>query len=399
MSGFHHRPKIAVVTPLYPTASEPYRAAAIWNTLRELSAHADLCAYCVQARYPGILRPRSFRHHPEPADGRAYGIDARTIPYFAVPGLTRTLNGATIYRALRRHVLAGSPDLILSYWIYPDGYAAVQLGRSMDIPVLVGSRGSDLRRMGRNPTLRRKIRYTLQHASAVLCVSGDLTRIARDLGAPPAATHTITNGVDSSVFEYRPRAEARLRLGLSPDTRLVLFVGWLSALKGVPQLVEAIALLNSSGSPEWKAILIGEGHLETALRQQAERLGIAGKILFLGGSKPAVIAEWQNACDLFCLPSESEGCPNVVLEALSCGRAVVATSVGGIPELVGPDCGVLIPDNRPRTIADALQRASAIDWNREQIAHSNQRSWSRVAAQTFQVCESAMAGKQLMACS
>jgi glycosyltransferase involved in cell wall biosynthesis len=94
----------------------------------------------------------------------------------------------------------------------------------------------------------------------------------------------------------------------------------------------------------------------------------------------------MRAADVFCLPSYSEGCPNVVVEALACGRPVVATKVGGIPELVNETCGMLIPPRNAGELAKALDRALSKPWDSEEIARTFTRSWETVAAETLAVC-------------
>ena len=94
----------------------------------------------------------------------------------------------------------------------------------------------------------------------------------------------------------------------------------------------------------------------------------------------------MRAADLFCLPSYSEGCPNVVVEALACGRPVVATRVGGIPELVKGTCGMLIPPRDIGELRRALDAALSKQWDGEEIARTSRRSWKDVAAETFAVC-------------
>ena len=381
------RPRICVVTSLFPTARERYRGAAIWSTLKELGRYSDLDIWCPLAKYPLGLRPRNFRYLPDPASTEHYGFSAHTLPFFAIPVVTRMWNGGTIYRALRRAVPADRPDLILSYYIYPEGYAAVRLAAKLGVPALVGSRGSDLRKIEANPFIRRMTRKTLRRASAVLCVSSDLAGIARRLGAATEKVHTLRNGIDTSVFYFREQAEARAELGIAARDRIVLFVGWLSALKGVPQLLEAVAMLNRGGTDPWRIALIGEGSLEQSLRAKAKSLGIQIQASFLGPLNNRRIAAWMNACDLLCLPSESEGCPNVIVEALSCGRPVVATQVGGIPELVNESSGVLVGSNAPRALADGLEKAGRTTWDRYAISRVNSRSWNQVAQETYQVCE------------
>ena len=101
----------------------------------------------------------------------------------------------------------------------------------------------------------------------------------------------------------------------------------------------------------------------------------------------------MRAADVFCLPSYSEGCPNVVVEALACGRPVVATKVGGIPELVRDGCGILIAPRDAAELRGALDQALSARWDREEIARTSARSWASVAAETMAVCRSVCKSK------
>src|ERR1041385_6880731 len=148
--------RIAVVTPLFPTREEPYRGAPIWNTLRHLSALAQIDAYCT-APVPLLIRPRSSRYAASPADTCAYGIPSDTIRYFTVPVLSRPLSGRLIERALDSAMGDRQPDVILNYYLFPDGYGAVRLARRRKTRVLLGARGSDLRLFPKSPLLRRQL--------------------------------------------------------------------------------------------------------------------------------------------------------------------------------------------------------------------------------------------------
>ena len=125
-------------------------------------------------------------------------------------------------------------------------------------------------------------------------------------------------------------------------------------------------------------VCIGKGPLEQFLRSKGVRA--------LGPKSSGEIADWLGACDLLCLPSHSEGCPNVVVEALSSGRAVIATRVGGIPELVDPDSGILVPPRSPSELATAIVEGLKRSWDENAIAARMGRSWDDVADETYDVC-------------
>jgi len=376
--------KIGVVTPLFPTSEEPYRGAAIWNTLQALKAYADLSVYCVHPRYPACVRPRSFRYQAQPADTCQYGLRAQMVSYFAVPWATRVWNTHRSGRGLRSASMGASLDLLLSYWIGPERCAAVRLGQELGIPVVLGARGTDLGKTS------KQVCRAIQQAEAVLCVSGDLARKAAAMGAASDRVFTIPNGVDRTVFDSNGAKAARARLRISPECRLAVFVGWLSKLKGVSQLVQALSILNQREHGGWRLAVIGEGYLRNAVSRQAAQLGLSGQVLLLGPQRPAEVADWLKAADVLCLPSETEGCPNVVLEALSVGTPVLATAVGGIPELVNDDCSILIDTRRPEEIARGLRSIAARSWDRPAISRIWGRGWDQVAKETYRVCQGVM---------
>lgn len=379
-----------MITPLFPTAREPYRGAAIWNTLRALKAHTELSVYCVHPTYPRFIRPRSFRYQTEVADTFQYGVSAQTVTYFALPWATRIWNAQTIYHRLKSQLNRARLDLLLCYWIRPEGCAAVRLGEELGIPVVLGARGTDVIQPGANPLVRKQIRLAVQRADAVLCVSKDLRRRTEAMGALGDRVFTIPNGVDRTIFDCCGTYAARAGLQIPPDCHLVLFVGWLSELKGVCQLIGALRILHQREPGSWRLAVIGEGYLRNALSRQAARLGLAEQVVLLGPKHQAEVARWMKAADVLCLPSETEGCPNVVLEALSVGLPVMATAVGGIPELVNDSCSILIRSRQPADIAEGLQRIAARRWDRLAIARTRARDWDQVASETFRVCELVM---------
>ena len=106
---------------------------------------------------------------------------------------------------------------------------------------------------------------------------------------------------------------------------------------------------------------------------------------------PRSVAEWMAAADLLVLPSYSEGHPNVLVEALACGRPFVATPVGGIMEIADPSCSVLVPPRDPAALADGIDKALSHDWDVAGLVRRHNRSWDDVAKQTLEACGEALA--------
>jgi teichuronic acid biosynthesis glycosyltransferase TuaC len=270
------------------------------------------------------------------------------------------------------------------------GYAAVRVARRLGLPVVIGATGSDVRCIP-DPWTRRLVKATLREADFVVAKSGQLREEVLRLGAAPGKVAAIRNGCDGTVFHPGDRAAARRALGVGQGTRLIVFTGRLVAVKGVQELIAALGQLRGAGQPVELA-LIGDGPLEASLRRRCEKEGLAGAVRFLGALSQREVARWLTAADVFCLPSYSEGCPNVVLEALACGRPVVATQVGGVPEITSPRCAILVPPADAGALAAALRRALDTHWDEAVIAAGNGRTWTDMARETYQVCAALAAG-------
>jgi glycosyltransferase involved in cell wall biosynthesis len=183
--------------------------------------------------------------------------------------------------------------------------------------------------------------------------------MAVQLGAPPGRVDVVPNGIDRTRFRPRDRAAARLALGLPLDRRLVLYVGNVEAHKGSLDLVRAFAtLVRRVGNAT--LVIVGDGAAMAECRMLTRQLGI--EVSFVGARPHEEIPQWMAACDVCTLPSWNEGTPNVVLEALACGRRIVATRVGGTPAIVTSETlGILVPPKDPLALATALEKALSLD--------------------------------------
>jgi glycosyltransferase involved in cell wall biosynthesis len=158
-------------------------------------------------------------------------------------------------------------------------------------------------------------------------------------------------------FVPRLRAECRRELGLPAEPFLFLFIGTLRSIKGVLGLLQAFRALPEEQRRRARLVMIGEGDLETELRDRIERFGMAGQVSLLPPVPHAEVPRWMGACDCLVLPSTMEGYPNVLVEALAAERPVIASRVGGIPEIVADGAtGLLVPPGEVWPLTDAMQR-------------------------------------------
>lgn len=378
--------RIALVTPMLPVPHDQTRGRYIYETARALSKLAQVRVFFQSLRYPAVpgLKPRSYLYGDVDAGYTLPGIDVEAFEYPGLPVVSRVLNGVVGSRVLRPRVRAFRPDLVLAYWVYPDGYAALSVAKGLGVPCAIGALGSDIHvRSGLNSLLTR---YTIGRVDALLTVSEAMRQTAiRAFGAQPQRVHTVVNGFNTSIFGPGDQAQARLELGVGQTDRVVVYVGRFVEAKGLRELVEAARRL-AAVDPRFTLVLIGDGVMKDQLHQLIDAVGLTHRVRIPGGLAPPQVARWICASDVLTLPSWSEGYPNVVVEALACGRPVVATDVGGTREIVTADNGILINPKDANALGDALLSALDRTWDHDAIAAAMKRSWDDVARETLEVC-------------
>jgi teichuronic acid biosynthesis glycosyltransferase TuaC len=380
--------RITVVTSYFPTSARPYGGNSAFQTLRLLQSHATIEVVCPQEHYLNIPGLRPSRYEAADLNWQPPELQTTYVSYPVIPIVTRPFNGRVVAAILLPYVRMTQPDLILNYWLYPDGYAAVRIARELRVPVIVGAIGSDLRARNDRFTIR-KVRETMLQADAVITVSEELRQMAIAQGAPAEKVTAILNGCDTAIFRPGDRAEARVQVGCDPASELIVYGGNLLAAKGLGELMEAFLALAKS-RPRLLVAFVGQGPYRDTLARRAAIAGLERRVLLPGRADANGMAQWMRAADVFCLPSYSEGCPNVVVEALACGRPVVAADVGGIPELVKEGRGLLFPPRDAAALERALDTALAKQWDTAAIARASTRSWEAVAAETWAVVSRCM---------
>jgi glycosyltransferase involved in cell wall biosynthesis len=384
--------KIAVITSYFPSSAEPSQGRSAYQTLRVIARQANVRVFFPYAAYPAFLKPRSRGYHKLDASYRPPDVRVSYYPYSALPLVSRPLNGWMAARVLLPHVRGFAPDLIFSCFLYPDGYAALKIGKVLSVPVVTQSIGSDINRIG-DPISAMQTRTVLRETDFLVTVSDDLRKKAVTMGAPPEKTRAVVNGCDLSVFHVRDRLEARQKLRIDPAAEAVVYIGRMDVKKGLRELVEAAASLHPE-RPNLHVYLVGEGPDRPLIESAIQDNNATSYIHALPACAFDDVAVWMAAADLVTLPSYMEGCPNVVLEALACGRPVVATNVGGIPEIMSDECGRLVPPREPVALAQALGSVLDTAWDAAAISARGSRSWSTVAAELLEIFESLLSKRQ-----
>jgi teichuronic acid biosynthesis glycosyltransferase TuaC len=381
------RLKVTLVTPIFPIPAQPYRGHSEYEIVLALSKRADVNVICPFPRYPKWFQPTYDHRHPDLSYSPP-GVSTRYFEYPALPGVTRCINGLVCAKYLEPYFRECMPDVACNFWLYPEGYATVAVARKLGIPAILGSIGSDLNRFV-DPASRWLTRLAMKRAAFVVTKSEHLRQRAIDMGICASKVRTIRNGCNPTVFHLADRSAARGQLAIDDKAELVVFVGRLDTAKGIEELLEAFASL-AVRRPNLRLAFVGDGPGGEHLRSKAKHLGLEDRITLNGACSSQEVAEWLAAANVLALPSYNEGYPNVVIEALSCGRPVIATNVGGILELVNEESGILIAPRDSRALASAIEKAMDRHWDEHSISEQFRRGWDEAADELLHIFELAL---------
>jgi phosphatidyl-myo-inositol dimannoside synthase len=304
---------------------------------------------------------------------------------------------AALYARLRACASRGGYDLIHANWVVPNGWVAALVSRASRLPLVVTSHGTDVAMAERSRVLGRLARRAYESADYVTATSDELRRRAVGLNAHEDRSATIYIGVDTNAFAPQsPDERVRARFGARAEDFVVVAVGRLAEVKGFQDLIAATALLN-----DVTTVIVGDGEFRHELARLVE--GAGANVKLLGGVSHTEVPQLINAADVVVVPSivdrsgRVDATTSTVLEALACGKPLIATTVGGIPEIVTPDInGVLVAPGDPTALAGAIDRLRGDDTLRRALSVEARRfaverlGWSRFGDELERVFELAV---------
>ncbi len=372
--------RLLTFSTLYPSAARPNHGVFVENRLRHLvaSGRAESLVVAPVPWFPSSapLFGDWAVNAAVPRRERRHGLEVLHPRYPVIPKLGMAAAPSLLYHAtlpiLRRLCAERRVDAIDAHYLYPDGVAAVWLGRRLGLPVVATARGTDVNYLPRHAVPRRLIQGAMAGAAALVGVSAALKDAMAALGAPADKITVLRNGVDTGLFQPpTARGALRARLGLTRPT--LLSVGHLIERKGHHLVIEALA-----GLPDCDLIVVGEGPERPRLTALAVRLGLAGRVRLIGARPHAEMPDLYGAADLLVLASSREGWANVLLESMACGTPVVATNIWGNPEVVRAPAAGRITERTTAAIGQAC---------RESLSDLPDRAATRAYAEEFDWAE------------
>ena len=376
------RPNVLTFTTLYPNAEQPTHGIFVENRMRQLVKRHPQVQVTVVAPVPWFpFKSRRFGRYGAqarvPREEERHGIRVLHPRYLLIPKVGMSLAPLTMFLSLflfvRRLVRrAAAPyDVLDAHYFYPDGVAAVMLGRLLRLPVVVTARGTDINLIPRWRLPRWQLRWAIRRADAVIAVCRALKDATEELVLHKPRVQVLRNGVDLALFvPPADREVLRRQLGLERFT--LVCVGHLIERKGPHLVLEALRQVE-----DVDLVLIGDGELKESLAAQAKAAGLDGRVRFAGVVPQRALAAYYQAADFLVLASSREGWANVLLEAMACGTPVIATRVWGTPEAVDHGVsGLLVGARTPEALADAICTARRTPFDRLVVRRWAERfSW------------------------
>jgi glycosyltransferase involved in cell wall biosynthesis len=398
--------KILSITSSYPRYEDDATAPFIESIVQSVAAkghmvHVLLPQHRDWARpaSEGSVHYHSYRYSPLASwtpwgfsESLRGGAQIRKPLYALAPIVL-----ASATRAARRLLAAGDFDVVHVHWVVPNGPIGALAAPAHGVPLVISLHGSDVAVSERSRAIGKATRWSLARAAAVTAPSGDLLERARRLGAT-CALERVPYGADVGAFEVPADAaeSMRRRLGFGDEHVVVAGVGRLIPVKGFEYLVEAHAEALAS-VPHLRLVLVGDGDLRDELEERLHALGVADSVVLTGAADRTEIPAYMAAADVVAVPSIRfggyvDGLPNVALESMAAGKPLVASSVGGLPELVRDgENGLLVDEKDAHALAEALVTLAGDRDLRLRLGAAGRseigsmRSWDAVAERLVQI--------------
>lgn len=392
---------LLIITNLFPTPADHERGIFTLQLVKRLQKHANVTVVCPLPWFPKINLLNNIKVFNKwstfsnvPLKYVIDGVEVHSPKYILLPKISENIHDKLMMAGIIRYVRKLHKnihfDAVNSQWLYPDSVAAGKITKKLQIPHIPTGLGCDVNLDIYQPVKGNKILDMLHHSRAITVVSNGLKEELIKNNIENNKITVIPNGIDIDKFKILNKDECRKNLNIPKEQSVILYVGRLSEEKNVSTLIKAASKLIKTNQT-LHVYLVGDGPLRSELELLANKLGTLKNIHFIGKIVHDLVGTWMGATDYFCLPSLREGCPNVILESLGCGRPVIASNVGAIPDIVTNESGILFTPEDVTGLTNALSTALRTNWNEEIINKSVKNlSWENAAKKYTNVFISAI---------
>ena len=384
--------KIIWITSLFPSGTDTTKGIYLYRTVKELLKYYDISTLCVFPAVPPILKMMEnplqakktynywLKNYPKkpltPED-----LGSRSVFYIRYLRLPRRLfnhlEGYFAYFKAKRIIkdLIRKDTILHANWIFPSGQLARIISKKYNIPYIVSLLGTDVHNLKYGTKYWYFAKEVLDDAKIICSVSHQLIEKCEEekIQIDKNKVLYIDNIYDEGKFCIGDKKVIRKKLSISEADRIILYAGNLVEVKNVETLINAFSEIIKINM-HYKLFIAGSGFKEKYLKKIVNELKLNNDVCFLGNLFQEDLVNYMNAADVFCLPSKNEGTPNVIIESLLCGIAVVASNVGGIPEVIthGKN-GYLFEPTNIQNLRNLLMKSLKKNWDRQKLRESVKR--------------------------
>lgn len=359
--------KICIVTSSFPRYKGDSSGIFIYNIVNELIDKYEIhIIYPTNIKNPLFDSERFYRH--------MIHYPFKSYPMSQVRGADN-LNSIRLFftmaHKLTKVIKDYDIDLIHSYWAIPAGFVTASCNRN--IPQILTLPGSDIKIFSKKALLRLPVKHALKKASSIIACSHDLKQEVLNIGVSDDKIEVIPAGVNTKQFKPQDKQSLRTTLCL-PDCFIIVYLGSLLRIKRVDRIIKACA--DIACNKKFYLIIIGDGPEKRNLIEIAKANGV-NNIMFTGCVPHELVQNYLAASNVIVIASESEGLPGCVQEGMACGLPVIATDVGGLPEIVmNGKTGFLISNDlelkeKLKVLINAPEVASTLGNNSRVYAQNN----------------------------
>ena len=345
--------RVCLITTSFPASREDTKGIFIFRLAKELSKKLETC----------VITPfyKKSKSKLESFDK----VKVYRAQYFFPRFMQKLAESSNIFFELKKSILSmiqlpllilamtikgliikKNYDIIHAQWLF-SGFVGVLIKKFSKKKLILTIRGSDLNRI-KNMQL---IRFILNNCDYIVSNNKNQYNRLKEFGYENLAL--VYNGIDTELFKPMNKKECIKKLDLPNNKKIFLYIGWLDKHKGINYLYDAIKLVNKKRN-DLHFVFIGDGSLREYLINKSKKDGIKN-LQIISNVSHKEIPYFINSSEALILPSEAEGMPNVVLEAMSCGIPVISTDVGDVKEFVTHENNGLIIKKDPKGIADKIE--------------------------------------------
>lgn len=396
---------VLALSYLFPNKRSPNYGIFVYNRLNAVNHFCNVKVIAPIPWFPFHWYIRQYKQLKDvPFQEKHVSLETYHPRFFIIPKFFKWMDGVFYLIGTGKKILSihknFNVDIIDVHWVYPDIITGYLFSKLLKKPIVVTIRGKEAICFGEKSFRKKIIDNFLCRVDRIVCLSQELADIAVKIGTDRNKISVISNGVDIDTFKPLDKISCRKDLDLPENNKIILSVGTLIEGKGFHKIIACMPNLIKK-YPDILLYIVGSvgpaGNFKKEIVSLVDALGLQKNVLLVGARPNSELRKWYNAADLFCLATKSEGSPNVVLEALSCGCPVIASSVGGIPEIMREAfLGYKYDFDDDVALQNAITTFFERTWDRRKIrVYMEEFSWDWCARKVMVVYQD-VSGKEII---